>query len=197
MAVSPSGKQSTISSFNTWLSEQLPEGVVHDGFATELPVGKEFWIHYGYPLSALMKPAISIAEIGLFSPGATAIGRVLEMNPTTGAPVKGMKNQTLMEIDCWATDTADSANAEKTVRDLRDRVVYALMNAGEWDEDADDFVVDPILLKDYSQVMPPTVGVIYLDREANSINEQFLVDPVNAELKRYKITVRIYWFEQT
>lgn len=197
MAVSPSGKFSVITSFNIWISEQLTDGEIHNGFSTTLPMGKTFWIHFGYPLSALMFPSVSISEIGLFTPGESAIGRVLSIDPTTGQPIKGIRNQTLMEINCWAKDTTSLANAEKVVRELRDQIMYSLLNAGEWDEVADDFVVPPILLKDYSDPMPPTVGVISLDKESNSINERFLVDAVDANVKRYKLLVRITWFETT
>jgi hypothetical protein len=195
MAVSPSGKQSMMSSLNTWLTEQFPEGQVHDGFSTTLSMGKEFWIHFGFPLASLMFPSISISEVGLFTPGGRAFGRTLGIDSTTGKPIKGERNQTLIEINAWAKDTAESANAEKDVRDLRDKIMYALLNAGEWDEDTDDFLVPPILLKDYSEMTPPTVGVIKVDSTANSINERFIVDPVNANVKRYKLLVRVYWEE--
>jgi|GEM_PF-6037944 len=197
MPSSPSGKQSTITSFNKWLIEQLPEGEVHPGMGTTLSVGKTFWFLFGYPLTALMFPSITISEVGLFNPGETAIGRILGTDPNTGDPIKGTKQQTLMEINCWAKDTAEVANAEKIVRDLRDQVVYALMNAGDFDESADDFVVPPILLKDHSQAMPPTVGVIYFDKNPNSITERFIVDAVDANIKRYRLLVRVFWYEIT
>ena len=195
MASSITGKQNMMTSFNKWLVSYLTEGEVHDGISTTLSIGKEFWFLFGYPLSALMFPSISIVEIGLFTPGETAIGRVLGIDSTTGQPIKGSRNQTLIEINCWAKDTAESAQAEKAVRDLRDKVMYALMNSGEINEVTDAFVVPPILLKDYSQVVPPTVGTIYLDRTPNSINERFIVDAVDANIKRYRILVRIYWNE--
>ena len=191
------GKQNLMASFNKFLVSQIGNGEVHNGVATTLPSGKTFWWFFGYPLSTLLFPSISVAEVGLFTPGETAIGRVLSHDPTTGQPIKGTRNQSLIEINAWAKDTTALANAEKVVRDLRDSVMYVLMNASDVDEDTGRFIVPPIQLRDYSQGVPSLVGVISLDKNPNSITERFIVDPVDPNIKRYRLLVRVYWYELT
>lgn len=189
------GKQNLMASFNGFLVSEIGGGEVHDGVSMALPGGKTFWWMFGYPLSSLLFPSISIAEVGLFNKGEFAIDRVLGFDKTTGKPIKGTRNQTLIEINCWAKDTVASAEAEKTVRELRDKVAYVLVNAGELDEDTGLFIVPSIDLKDFSQVGEPKVGKITLDRTDNAINEKFIVDAADQNIKRYRLLVRIFWFE--
>ena len=190
-----SGKQNVMASFNNYLVSQIGGGTVHNGIDTTLPLGKTFWWTFGYPLTALMFPSITVSETGLYTPGETAIGRVLAIDKVTGLPIKGTRNQTLIEINCWAKDTAALANAEKVVRDLRDKVMYVLNNAAEFDESTNSLLLPPIELKDYNQAIPPTVGLIYLDRSPNAVNEKFIVDSADQNIKRYRLLVRIYWNE--
>jgi len=191
---SKAGKQNVIASLNQFLVNEIGGGEVHDGVSTTLPSGKVHWWFFGYPLSSLLFPSVSVAEVGLFNRGEFAIDRVLGFD-STGKPVKGTRNQTLVEINCWAKDTATSAQAEKTVRELRDKVAYVLVNAGEVDESTGLFIVPPIDLKDFSQVGEPKVGKITLDRTDNAINEKFLVDAADQNIKRYRLLVRMFWFE--
>jgi len=192
-----SGKQIAMTSFNKYLVGNVGGGEVHDGLAAALSTGKLFWWLFGYPLSALMFPSISVVEVGLFSPDETALGRIIGMDRNTGLPIKGSRNQTLIEINCWAKDTAERSDAEKVVRDLRDRVMYVLQNAGEWDEKNDELLFPSIALRDYSKDNPPKIGFIRLDRRANSVTERFIVDPVDQNIKRYRLLVRVFWDELT
>ena len=188
------GKQNLMSSFNRFLVEQLEGGQVHDGISPMLPAGKTFWWLFGYPLTGLVFPSISVAEVGLFSRGELAMDRVLG-HDTAGQPVKGTRNQTLIEVNCWAKDTAESAQAEKTVREFRDRVVYALTNAGEVDESTELLVVPPIILRDFGQAGEPMVGTITVDRTDNAVNEKFIVDAADQNIKRYRLLIRLLWNE--
>ena len=70
-----------------------------------------------------------------------------------------------------------------------------LVNAGEVDEDTGLFVVPPIDLHDFSQVGEPKVGKITVDRTDNAINEKFVVDAADMNVKRYRLLVRVFWFE--
>jgi hypothetical protein len=184
-----------MSSFNHHIVVTLPKGVVHDGISKTLPSGKDFWFFFGYPITTLMFPSISISEVGLFTPGERGLGRVLAIDSTTGLPIKGSRNQTLIELDCWAKDTAAKSDAEKVVRELRDQVMYVLMNAGEFDVAIHELVVRPIELRDYSQNSPPLIGYIKIDRSPNSITERFIVDQVDQNIKRYRMLVRVFWDE--
>lgn len=194
MAVSPSGKQNLISSINEFLVANIPEGEVYDGQATTLSGGKEFFWLFEYPLSGEVFPSISISEVGLFSLAPIALDRLLGID-STGKAIKGERNQTLIEINCWAKDTDEKADATKVVRELRDKVYFILKNAGEFDEDTDSFVVPPIDLKDFSQGVPPVVGKVTVDRADNSIDEKYIVDAESQNIKRYKLLVRVFWFE--
>lgn len=193
--VNPTGKQNVISSINNFLIDQIGGGEVYDGESTSLSGGNTFFWMFDYPLSGMVFPSISISEIGLFSRQPRALGRVLGIDKTTGKPIKGDRNQTLIEINCWAKDTPSKADATKVVRELRDKVNYVLINAGEFDEDTDSLVIPPIQLKDFSQPSPPVVGVIELDRTDNSIDEKYIVDADDQNIKRYKLLVRLFWSE--
>ncbi len=192
--VPKAGKQQLMASFNNFLVSQLDGGEVHDGAATSLPLGKTFWWLFGYPLTTLMFPSISVVEVGLFNKGEFAIGRLLGFE-SDGTPIKGTRNQTLVEINCWAKDTDTKADAEKVVRELRDRIIFALTNAGQFDETTNGLLIPPIELKNYNVIGNPKVGLINIDPSDNAINEKFIVDSVDANIKRYKLLVRIFWFE--
>ena len=192
--VSKAGKQHVMASLNAFLIEQIDGGQVHDGMSTELPAGKTFWWLFGYPLAGLVFPSISVVEIGLFNQGELAMDRVIGFDPS-GQPIKGVRNQTLIEINAWAKDTPEQADAEKVVRERRDTLVYAFTNAGELNEQTGVFVVSPIELKDFSQPGEPVVGHISVDRTPNAINEKFIVDAADQNIKRYRLLVRVFWNE--
>ena len=193
---SKSGKQSVISSFNTFLTEQIVDGEIHDGSTITLSGGKEFWWFFDYPLASLLFPSISINEVGLFTKASKAFGRLLG-HDSSGVPVKGEENQTLIEINCWAKDTASQANGTRIVRELRDKVMYTLLNAGEFDEITDQLVIPKIDLIDFTQPSEPVIGTIRIDRADNAIDEKYIVDAVDQNIKRYRLLVRIFWFELT
>ena len=192
----PTGKQSVISSLNQFFIDEIDGGEVHDGTATEVTSPNTFFWLFDYPLSGLVFPSVSITEVGLFSRAPIAFDRLLEIDKTTGKAIKGDINQTLIEINCWAKDTPEKADATKVVRELRDRVNFVLKNAGEIDEDnPGQFIVPPIDLKDFSQPSPPVVGKVRVDNVDNSIDEKYLVDEVDQNVKRYRLLVRIFWYE--
>ena len=194
--INPTGKQNLISSINQFMVDQIDGGFVYDGITTALPGGKDFFWFFDYPLSGLVFPSISTTEVGLFSLSPIAFDRVIELDKTTGKAIKGDRNQTLIEINCWAKDTPEKADATKVVRILRDRVHYVLKNAGEVDEDnPGQFIVPPIDLKDFSQSSPPVVGKVQVDLADNAIDEKFIVDAIDQNIKRYKLLVRMFWLE--
>ncbi len=192
----PTGKQNVISSINQFLVDEIGGGQVYDGITTTLSGGNTFFWFFDYPLSGLLFPSISTMEVGLFSKGPIALDRLLGFDKVTGKPIKGERDQTLIEINCWAKDTAAQADSTKVIRELRDKVRYVLQNAGEIDEDnPGQFIVPPIDLKDFSQGTPPVVGKIRVDTADNAIDEKYIVDAGNQEIKRYRLLVRIFWFE--
>ena len=110
-------------------------------------------------------------------------------------PLHGRKNQTLIEISAW-DDVTKHANAVNKVRQMRDKVVYCLYNAGRVDDNG-NLVMPPIKLYDFSRTPKVEMGWIELDTKDNAINEKFMVDPINQNLKTYRLLIRVYWYEYT
>ena len=143
----------------------------------------------------MMMPAVGVSEIGLFDLGKRAFDGNLVGLTVDGRPIRAVRNQTLVEINCWAQDSDDFGGATKKVYEMRDRVVLALEFAGVMNDNEDGFIIPPIRLKDFSGDGAPMMGVIWLDPSGNSINEKFLVDPVVQNLRRYKLMVRFLYDE--
>lgn len=174
------GKENLIASFNNFLIENVQGG--HVGIPP-LPADKNFFWAFNFPIQPQNTPAISTAELGLFNLGAMGFDRLIGVR-SSGEPVRGQKNQTLIEITCHAKDSATVTNAIQTVYNLRDRVIQALN-------------VDTIELRDYANhpSNPPKLGVITVDDDSNAINETLIVDPQDQEFKRYVLRLRVFWCE--
>ena len=177
---SSAGKQNLLASFNNWLIENVEGG--HVGIAP-LPSDKEFFWDFDFPIEPQDFPAIATTEIGLFNLGEIALDRFLGFDEN-GNECFGTRNQTLVEITAFAKDSATFTGATNTVRNLRDRIVQAL-------------TVEPIPLRNYNVSGNPEIGIIEVDRQSNAINEKFIVDPSNQNVKRYVVIVRIFWLEVT
>lgn len=187
-----SGKQNFVTSLNKWLIDIVRGGHVGDA---PLPVDKDFFWAFDNPLAPLNAPAIGITEIGLFDLGKRAFdGNLIGFTPD-GKPIRGVQNQTLVEITCYALDGDAFGGAAKKVRELRDRVVFALEFAGTPNNNDDGFIIPHIKLRDFNQQEAPVVGIIRLDPNGNAINEKFLIDPNNNQLKTYKLLVRFLYDE--
>ena len=174
------GKENLMESFNNWLIENIGGG--HVG-SPPLPSGKDFFWAFDFPIQPQQTPAVTTTERGLFNLGELAFNKLIGHRPD-GEPVFGTKNQTLIEITCIDQDTETKTNSTKVVRNLRDRVTQALATLN-------------IPLRDYANhpSNPPKIGIITLDPESNAINEKFVVDPQNLQVKRYVIIIRVFWME--
>jgi len=173
------GKENLIASLNYWLTSHVPGGYVG---VQPLPIGKEFYWLFDYPIAPLTLPAVSVTEIGLFNFGEMAMDRLIGFDGND--PIYGTKNQTLIEIVCTDQDSTSYSAATNTVRNLRDRVIDALSEGH-------------MPLVDYSHPGKPEIGYLWVDNSSNAINEKFLVDPQNQNMKRYVLLVRIFWLEIT
>lgn len=189
-----SGKQNFMESLNKWLVD-----IVRGGQSADAPLlgGNDFYWGFDRPIAPLNMPAIGVVEIGLFDLGARAFNSNLVGFTVDNRPIRGVRNQTLVEITCYAVDTDTFGGATKKVRELRDRIVYALEFAGTENDQENGFVVPHIKLKDFSQSGRPVVGIIRVDPTGNAINEKFLIDPVNNQIKMYKLLVRFLYDEYT
>lgn len=173
-----SGKENLIASFNNWLMDTINGGYLGVGV---LPVDKEFFWAFDGPILPQHTPAITVIERGLFNLGETALDKLLGFD-NSGKPIYGNLNQTLIEITCIDQDTDTYTRATKVVRNLRDRVIQS-------------FGTNSIPLKDFNNPLKPEIGSIWVDAESNSINEKFVQDPANQQVKRYIILIRIFWVE--
>ena len=171
------GKENLIASLNYWLVNTIPGG--HIGIPP-LPANKDFYWMFDYPIAPVTTPAISVTEIGLFNYGEMAFERLIGFDGED--PVYGTKNQTLVEIVCTDQDSPGYSASTNKVRNLRDRIAEALSTS-------------QIPLVDYGHPLKPTIGYLWIDNESNAINEKFLVDPQNQNLKRLVLLVRIFWLE--
>ena len=188
-----SGKQNLMVSLNKWVMEFVRGGYPGDGV---LPSGKDFYWAFDTPLAPLNTPSIGVTEIGLFDDGARAFDENLVGFDSTGEPIKAVRNQTLVEYTCYMVDSDGFGGATAKVRELRDRLYFALKFAGTMNRREDAFLIPPIYLRDYTVPgSSPIIGVIRVDPTGNAINEKFLVDPANNQLKTYKLLVRFLYDE--
>jgi hypothetical protein len=185
------GKESLLASLNDYLVSNIDGGQVG---GSVLAPGKHFFWEFDNPIAPLNLPCIATAEVGLFNLGDYAFDNNLLGFSPSGEPIHGVKNQTLVEINCWDSLERDPA-ATKNVRNLRDKVIFALTNAGKINDVTNLPILPPINLKAINEPGEPVVGRIVVDPTPNSINERFLIDPVNQQLRRIKLLVRIFWFE--
>jgi len=187
-----SGKQNLMASLNSWFVD-----VINGGQTTDAPLlnTNDFFWAFDYPLAPLNMPAIGISEVGLFNLGERAFDDNLIGFKDDGTPIRAVRNQTLIEINCWAKDSDDFGGATKKVRELRDRLIYALEFTGVRNADDTAFIIPPIYLKDFTQPNNPIIGLVFLDPAGNSINEKFLIDPAINQLKKYKLLIRFLYDE--
>jgi len=172
------GKENLIASFNNFLIETIEGG--HLG-APPLPSNDDFFWVFDYPIQPQQFPAITTTELGLFNLGEQAFDQLLGFTED-GDEIKGARNQTLIEITCIDTDSETKSNATLTVRKLRDKVMQALNTQS-------------IPLRDYNNPNKPVIGFIELDPSSNSVNEKYIVNEVNQQVKRYVLVIRIFWIE--
>jgi len=179
------GKSALMGSLYAYLAEQIPD---------------EFF-DFDNPILPTKLPGYGIVEKGLYNLGTYALddflGYKVGFSGYSGlsglVPLYGRKDQTLVEISSW-DDESIHPEAVGKVRQMRDKIVYVLYNAGRVD-DSGNFVLPPIKIYDYFTNPKTEIGVIYLDPSDNAINEKFVVDPINQNIKSYKLLVRIYWYE--
>jgi hypothetical protein len=172
------GKENLMASINHWLMDTIEGGYLG---VPPLPSNKDFFWAFDFPIIPQNTPAITTAEIGLFNLGEMALDRLMGFTDD-GNPIYGTINQTLIEITCVDQDKEGYSASTKNVRNLRDKVMAA-------------FTTENIPLKNYNSPSKPQIGIIRLDLNSNSVNEKFLVDPVNQNLKRYVLLIRLFWNE--
>jgi len=170
-----SGKAALLGSFADYLRTQITDE----------------YFDYDSPLVPVKLPGYGITEKGLFNKAVVAFEHFLGYK--NGQPLYGRQDQTLVEISAWDDETTHS-DAVGKVRQMRDKVVYVLYNAGRVN-DAGGFVLPPIKLYNYNVSPKVEMGVIQVDQADNAINERFIIDPINQNLKTYRILVRLFWYE--
>lgn len=170
-----SGKNAFMGSLAEWLTTQITDE----------------YFDFDNPIQPLKLPGYGVTEVGLFNLAPIAMGHFLGYK--NDVALYGRKNQTLVEISAW-DDVTQHSNASAKVRQMRDKVIWALYNAGK-ESDSGGVVLPPIKLYDYYHTPKVEIGVITLDDSDNTINEKFIVDPVNQNIKIYKLLIRLFWYE--
>jgi len=163
-------------------------GSLADYFITQIP---DETFDFDNPILPVKLPAYGFTEKGLFNRGVMAFDNLLGYKNTK--PVYGRQDQTLIEISAWDDQTLHPGAVGK-VRQMRDKIVYVLYNAGRMN-DSGALVLPPIKLYDYSQSPKKEIGVIELDSSDNAINEKLVIDPINQNIKIYRMLCRMFWWE--
>ncbi len=170
-----SGKGAFFGSLASWLTTNITDE----------------YFDFDNPILPIKLPGYGVTEVGLFNLAPIAMEHFVGYKD--GEAQYAKKNQTLVEITAW-DDVTKHSNASGKVRQMRDKVIWALYNAGRKD-DAGTLVLPAIKLYDYFQTPIKEMGVIQLDDSDNAINEKFIVDPVNQNIKMYKMLIRMFWYE--
>ena len=171
-----SGKNAMIGSFADYLKTQITD----ENF------------EFDNPILPVKLPGYGVVEMGLYNLGVHAFDNLLGLK-ADGSYLYGRKNQTLVEISAWDDETLHP-DAVGKVRQMRDKIVYVLYNAGRTDDNG-NFILPPMKVYNYFVNPKVEIGVITLDDSDNAINEKFIIDPSNQNLKCYKLIVRLFWFE--
>jgi len=196
-----SGKAAMMGSFMSYLQTQIND---------------EFF-DFDNPILPVKLPGYGVTEKGLYNMGVTAFDEFLGyryaysgysgysgVSGESGysawfsgwsgrVPAYGRKNQTLVEISAWDDESVHS-NAVGKIRQMRDKIVYLLYNAGRVDDDG-HLILPAMKIYDYGMTPAREVGVIEVDPADNAINEKQLIDPINQNIKVYRILVRLFWYE--
>jgi len=163
-------------------------GSLADYFTTQIT---DEYFDFDNPILPVKLPGYGVSEKGLFNLGAYAFDNLLGYKD--GEAIYGRKDQTLVEISAWDDETKHP-DAVGKIRQMRDKIVYVLLNAGRYD-DSGNQILPPIKLYDYSTSPKTEIGVIELDSSDNAINEKMMIDPVNQNFKVYKLLIRLFWYE--
>ena len=170
-----SGKAALMGSFADYLTTQITDE----------------YFDFDNPILPIKLPGYGVAEKGLYNLGIVAFEHLLGYK--NNVPVYGRKNQTLIEVSAWDDETLHP-NAVGKVREMRDKLVYVLYNAGRVN-DSGGFILPPMKLYDYSQNPKVEIGIIELDPADNAINEKLVIDPINQNIKIYRVLFRMFWYE--
>ena len=163
-------------------------GSLYDYLTTNIT---DEYFDFDNPILPVKLPGYGVTEKGLYNLGAYAFDNFLGYKG--GDALYGRKDQTLIEISAWDDETIHS-DAVGKVRQMRDKIIYVLLNAGRIGDDG-NAILPPIKLYDYSTSPKTEIGVIELDPADNSINEKFMIDPINQNIKAYKLLIRLFWYE--
>lgn len=143
------------------------------------------------PILPLKLPSYGVTEKGLYNLGSIAMDDFLGYKEDKA--LYGKRNQTLIEISAWDDETVNPQAVGK-VRQMRDKIVYLLYNAGRQDENGLE-ILPPIRLYNYYESPKKRIGIVVLDPADNSINEKFVIDPINQNIKVYRLLIRMFWYE--
>lgn len=179
------GKYTVLTTINEWLLTNVPPAAVTD---------------FVYRFTNRVSPTpsqtlVSVNEFTFFSPASGAWNEMLfapGSGPVTPNPtyehVQGQKNQLMLEINIYTKNQQLTNDKFKLYR-MRDKLRYALINAGKSD-DAGHVLFPPIAMASTNIVARVPI------EEDNHILEHYY--PPSSEMPdthRYQMLVKFQWYE--
>ncbi len=157
--------------------------------------GKAYTVKFEQYLEAADFPAITFEDFGVPNLGAWAFDDYLGRDSVTNDPVYGKKNQTMVELNCMS-DLEQTDDAVMQLYDMADQLEYLFYYASSGQRDENDVRIMPeIKLLDFASGQVDTGARIEapLNQDAMWLPSYIGRDPVNPNMRRVSIKVRIKW----
>ncbi len=189
----PTGKQALLSSFNAWLETNVPSGGSTD-----------FTYSFLQQLQPQKMARVEVSEYQYFTPGQTAFGGIIF--PAAGAQQQslGVANRMMVQIDIFAdqaplgafTGTPTSLAARKVITQIRDRIVYGLVNAGVTDSTGAVAVPPiPVLDPENSNFDTGTLIRVLTEEDNWKTEKYFPPSPEKPSIHQYQLLFKLEWYE--
>ena len=120
---------------------------------------------------------------------------VFPQNPNQ-AHVQGRFNTALLEINIY-TDGSKQDNALQLVRQIKDAMVYALSNAGQYDAGSDSILFPPIVLNDANGASTNTFVRPMTELPNWVIKNFYKPSAPETQIFRYQLIIKLEWVELT
>ena len=180
--VSVTGKANMWASFNGWLQTNVPN-----------TLGGGFTYNFDQALDPAVMPRVDVNEFKFFDPGDSAMGgMIFPANPL--GVTQGKEQRAVVELNIRA-DGNQQANALQLVRQLRDWIMYALINAGVADSVTGAVLVPPIYILDGSSAQTGIICRVMTEVDNAIIENYYQPEAGQGLIHRFQILARLEWYE--
>ena len=177
----PTGKYNAIASICKWLEVNVPGGTQFTWFFTAQQATAVF-------------PRVEVEEFQYPDLGNSAYGGVVF---PAGAQSEGQLSQMMLKFDFF-TSNGPNINAKQALYEARDRVVYALRNAGRSTDRDATALLPAISVLDYnggSSTDTQTVARVPME-EDNAFTEQYFAPTAEQpNVHQLRLLVKFHWWE--